>query len=100
MWGQERKSELASLRRKARRAWRKAIKTKQEEDLEAQKLALPYFKKTTGRAKRESWHSFVESKNSQTPTAWLIKIIRSNETVQGSNVIKHNKEFTKSPLET
>ena len=32
-------SELASLRKKARRAWRKAIKTKQEEDWEAQKLA-------------------------------------------------------------
>ena len=31
-------SELASLWKEARRAWRKAIKTKQEEDLEAQKL--------------------------------------------------------------
>ena len=38
--------------------------------------------------------------NSQTPTARLVKIIRSNETVRGSNVIKHNGEFTKSPLET
>ena len=38
--------------------------------------------------------------NSQTPTARLVKIIRSNETVRDSNVIKHNKEFTKSPLET
>ena len=35
-------SELASLRKEARRAWRKAIKTKQEEDWEAQKLALSY----------------------------------------------------------
>ena len=38
--------------------------------------------------------------NSQTPTAWLVKIIRRNETVRVSNVIKHNEEFTKSPLET
>ena len=37
-------SELASLRKEARRAWGKAIKTKQE-DWEAQKLALSYFKK-------------------------------------------------------
>ena len=33
-------SEQASLRKEARRAWRKAVKTKQEEDWEAQKLAL------------------------------------------------------------
>ena len=93
-------SDLASLRKEARRAWRKAIKTKQEEDWEAQKLALSYFKKAVRRAKRDSWHCFVESMNSQTPTARLVKIIRRNETVRISNVIKHNEEFTKSPLET
>ena len=38
--------------------------------------------------------------NSQTPTARPVKIIRRNETVRVSNVIKHNGEFTKSPLET
>ena len=91
-------SELASLRREARRAWRKAIKTKQE-DWETQKLALAYFKKTFKRATRDSWRRFVESMNSQTPTARLVKIIRRNETVRGRNVIKHNEEFTKSPLE-
>ena len=82
--------------KEARRAWRKAIKTKPEEDWEAQKLALSYFKK----AKRDSWHSFVDSMNNQTPTARLVKIIRRNETVRVSNVIKHNGEFTKPPLET
>ena len=82
-------SELASLQNKARRAWRKAIKTKQEEDWKAQKLALSYFKKTVRRAKSNSWHSFVESMNSQTPMASLVKIIRSNET-HVSNIIKHN----------
>ena len=97
-------SDLASLRKEARRAWRKAIKTKQEEDWEAQKLALPYFKKAIRRAKRgswhDSWHGFVESMKSHTPTARLVKIIQRNETVRVSNVIKHNGEFTKSPLET
>ena len=93
-------SELASLRKESRRAWRKAIKTKQEENWEAQKLALSYFKKAVRKAKRDSWHCFVESMNSQTPTARLVKIIRRNETVRDSNVIKHNGEFTKSPLET
>ena len=93
-------SELSSLRKEARRAWRKAIKTKQEEDWEPQKLDLAYFKKAIRKAKRDSWHSFVESMNSQTPTARLVKIIRRNETVRVCNVIKHNGEFTKSPLET
>ena len=37
--------------------------------------------------------------NSQTPTARLVKIIRSNGTLRVSNVIKHNGEFTKSPPE-
>ena len=38
--------------------------------------------------------------NSQIQTVWLVKIIRRNETVRATNVIKHNGEFTKSPLET
>ena len=71
-----------------------------EEDWEAQKLGLAYFKKAVTRAMRDSWHSFVESMNSQTPTARLVKIFRRNETVRVSNVIKHNGEFTKSPLES
>ena len=49
---------------------------------------------------RDSWHSFVKSMNSQAPTARLVKIIRRNKTVRVSNVIKHNGEFMKSPLET
>ena len=32
--------------------------------------------------------------NNQTQTAWLVKLIRRNETVRVSNVIKHNGEFT------
>ena len=48
---------------------------KQEEDWVAQKPGLAYFKKAVGRAKRDSWHSFVESMNNQTPaTARLVKI--------------------------
>ena len=57
---------------------------KQEEDWEAQKLALSYSKNAVRRAKRDSWHSFVESLNSQTPTTWLVKIIRRNATVRVS----------------
>ena len=38
--------------------------------------------------------------NSHTPTARLVKIIRKNETGRVTNVIKHNEEFRKSPLET
>ena len=69
-------SELASLRKEARRAWRITTNTKQEENWEAQKLGLAYFKKAVRRAKRDSMHSFVESMNSQTPTIQLVKIIR------------------------
>ena len=38
--------------------------------------------------------------NSQTPTVRLVKIVRRNEAERASNVTKHNREFTKSPLET
>ena len=38
--------------------------------------------------------------NSHTPTTRLVKIIRKNETVRVSNVIKHNGEFKKPPLKT
>ena len=86
-------SAVAILRKEARQAWRNAIKTKQEEDWDAQKLALSYFKKAVIKAKLDSWHSFVESMNSQTLTARLVNIIRRNETVRVSNAIKHNGEF-------
>ena len=68
-------SELASLRKEAHRARRKAFKPKQKENLGAQKLGLSYFKKAVRKGKRDFWHSFVESMNCQTPTAWLVKII-------------------------
>ena len=85
-------SQLASLLKEARRAWRKAIKTKLEEDWEAQKLGLVYFKKSVRRAKRDSWHSFAESMKNQTPTARLVKIVRRNETVRVSNAIGTSRE--------
>ena len=93
-------SELASLRKEARRAWRKAFTTTQEKDWEAQKLAQSSFQKAARRTKRDSWRSFVESTSNLTPTARLVEIIRSNEAVRVINVTKHNGEFTKSPLET
>ena len=93
-------SKLTSLRKEARRTWRRAIRTKHEKNWEAQKLALFYFKKAVRRAKRDSWHCFVESTNSQIPTARLVKIIRRNKTVRVSSVIKNKEKFTKSPLET
>ena len=83
-------SELPSLRKEAGQAWRKTIKTKRKQDWEAQKLAISYFKKTVKKAKSDSWHSFLESMNSQTPTTRLVKIIRRSETVRVSNIIKNN----------
>ena len=93
-------SELTSLRKEACHACRKPIKTKQEEDWKAQKLGLANFIKAVRRAKRDSWHRFAESINSKTPTTRIIKIVRRNEAARVINVIKHNGEFTKSPLET
>ena len=93
-------SELASLQKKACRAWRKAIKTKQEKDWEAQKLALSFSKKAVKKAIRDSWRSFVESTSSLTPTTQLVKIIQRNVTINVSNVTKHNGEFRTPPLET
>ena len=69
-------SELASLRKEARRAWRKAIKTKQKKIERFKKLGLAYFKQAVRRAKRDSWHSFVESMYSQTPKARLVKLFQ------------------------
>ena len=38
-------SELANLRKEARQAWRKNIKTQQQENWQAQNLGQSYFKK-------------------------------------------------------
>ena len=61
-------SELVSLQKEAYRTWKKAIKTEKGEYWEAENLARAYSKKAVRRAKRDSWHGFVESMNNQTPT--------------------------------
>ena len=93
-------SELTSLRKEARRANRKAIKTKSEKDWDAKRQAQSLFKKAARKAKRDSWRRFTESMKSQRPTARLVKAICRNETVRISNVINPTGDYTKSPLET
>ena len=92
-------TELTCLRREARKAQRKAIKSKLENDWEAFKQAQSTFKNAVRKAKRDSWRLFTESMNSQSATARLAKIMRRNETVQVSNVLRPNGEFTKSSVE-
>ena len=58
------------------------------------------FKNDVRKAKRDSWRLFTESMNSRSATARLAKIMRRNETVQVSNVLRPNGEFTKSSVET
>ena len=53
-------TELAGLRREARKAQRKAIKYKLEKDWEAFKQAQLCFKNAVGKAKRDSWRLFTE----------------------------------------
>ena len=93
-------TELAGLRREARKAQRKAIKYKLEKDWEAFKQAQLCFKNAVRKAKRDSWRLFTESMNSHCATARLAKIMRRNETVRVSNVLKPNGEYTKSTAET
>ena len=67
-------SELASLRKAARRAWRKATKTKQEEDWKAQKLTILLLK-SCQESKARFMALLCREYDSQTPTARLVKII-------------------------
>ena len=92
--------ELAGLGREARKAQRKAIKYKLEKDWEAFKQAQLCFKNAVRKAKRDSWHLFTESMNSHCATAQLAKIMRRNETIRVSNVLRPNGEYTKSTAET
>ena len=93
-------TELTCLRREARKAQRKAIKSKLENNWEAFKQAQSTFKNAVRKARRDSRRLFTESMNSQSATARLAKIMRRNETVQVSNVLRPNGEFTKSSVET
>ena len=93
-------TELAGLRREARKAQRKAIKYKLEKDWEAFKQAQLCFKNAVRKAKIDSWRLFTESMNSHCATARLAKIIRGNETVRVSNVLRPNGEYAKSTAET
>ena len=93
-------TELTCLRREARRAQRKAIKSKLGNDWEAFKQAQLIFKNAVRKAKRDSWRLFTESMNSHCATARLAKIMRRNETMQVSNVLRPNGQFTESSFET
>ena len=93
-------TELTCLRREARKAQRKAIKSKLENNWEAFKQAQLIFKNTVRKAKRDSWRLFTESMNSHSATARLVKIMCRNEAVQVCNVLRPNGEFTESSVET
>ena len=93
-------TELTCLRREARKAQRKAIKSKLGNDWEAFKQAQLIFKNAVRKAKRDSWGLFTELMNSYCATARLAKVMRRNEMVQESNVLRPNGEFTKSSVET
>ena len=96
----EYRPELTCLRREASKAQRKAIKSKLGNDWEAFKQAQLIFKNAARKAKRDSWRLFTESMNSHCATTRLAKIMRRNETVQVSNVLRPNGEFTESSVET
>ena len=93
-------TELTCLCREAPKAQRKAIKSKLGNDWEDFKQAQWIFKNAVKKAKRDSWRRFTESMNSHCATARLAEIIRGNETVQVSNVLRPNGEFTESSVET
>ena len=89
-------TELTCLRREAH----KTIISKLGNDWEAFKQAQLIFKNAVRKAKRDSWRLFTESMNSYCATARLAKIMRRNETVQVSNLLRPNGEFTESSVET
>ena len=93
-------TEVNGLRREARRAHRKAIKSKLEKDWEAFRQAQTIFKKAVRKAKRDSWRLFTESMKSQSAIARLTKVMGRNETMQISNVLRPDGKFTESDGET
>ena len=93
-------TELAGLRREARKAQRKAIKYKLKKDWEDFKQTQLCFKNAVGKAKIDSWRLLTESMNSHCATARLAKLMRRNETVRVSNVLRPYGEYTKSTAET
>ena len=93
-------TEVNGLRREARRAQRKAIKSKLEKDWEAFMQAQKIFKKAVRKAKWDSWRLFTESMKSQSAIARLTKVMGRNETVQISNVLRPDGKFTESAGKT
>ena len=92
--------DIWCLRREARKAQRKAIIYKLEKDWEAFKQVQLWFKNAVRKAKRDSWRLFTELMNSHCATARLAKLMRRNETVRVSNVLRPNGDYTKSTAET
>ena len=58
------------------------------------------FKNAVRKAKRDSWRLFTESMSSHCVTARLAKIMRRNERMQASNVLRPNGKFAESSVET
>ena len=93
-------SELKSLQKKVRRAFRRATKTDSSKDWEEKKKAQSIFKKAIRKAKRISWHKYTESMNSYAPTARLVKTIHRNESIQINSIIKADGEYSNSATDT
>ena len=93
-------AELSQIRKEARRALRRAIKTKATIDWEAHKRTLALFKQAVRKAKRDSWRNFTENMESHAPTARLVKALRDDRSTQVNCVLKPNGGMTSSPEET
>lgn len=92
--------ELSSLRKEARKTFRKAILDNSEEAWEAKRHAQIRLKTAIRKAKRQSWKQFTENLEGTTPTARVVKVLK-NDTIATVGVIKKpSGELTTSPVET
>ena len=87
-------SDLAKLRKKARKAWNDRVR-----DLEAYKTAMSEYSKSLRKAERASFKKFSSEVDGVKPAARLQKILSKDNSYQIGNFRLPSGEFTKSDQE-
>ncbi|CAG0885677.1 unnamed protein product [Cyprideis torosa] len=92
-------TEIKELQLRARRAQRRAFRTKTEEDWGVKVEAQRQFKRALRKFERDTWRKYCGEMEGMTPTARLVKVLKQDNRVQMGMLKKRDGSFTGTPEE-
>ena len=91
--------EISALRKEARRLQKKSRRTNSIQDREAAKQAARDLKREIRQSKRDSWRNHCTQMEGLAPTAKLLRILKSDKSIQVGDIKRPDGSFTNTPQE-